>query len=367
MSNNEDNTRLNKDDITNNQEGEARLKTEAELETGRRQAELTMTEEAVAEIQRDLKRQTTSSAARASKEEQLEELKQEARASGKHPSKDAVTSKIEAESVDDSKPKQSIPEAVYNAFRVQGNQDKGIYYYKDNPEVEAFRDSGKKLETKSSAAYVAKSMIELAESKNWDSIKVTGTEKFKREAWLQASAKGIEVKGYKPTEQDLQDLEKQKKTNTIEQGEKTNDRTSEAEQETETKTTSEMRTTFVDSSKKGLAKAVLEARENNWEKDKSSSSESQAKQLEKEMRELYATSKDKAIEKYPELDKLANLEKGAAEFAKSLADNGKLDAKGQSKFIGAVRDKAIAMAANGRNLAPKAPQKTPEKSHDMER
>lgn len=45
--------------------------------------------------------------------------------------------------------------------------------------------------------------IELANSKDWKAILVTGTEKFRREAWYRASLAGLKVIGYEPTEKDL--------------------------------------------------------------------------------------------------------------------------------------------------------------------
>ncbi len=45
--------------------------------------------------------------------------------------------------------------------------------------------------------------IELANSKDWKAILVTGTEKFRREAWYQARLAGLKVVGYEPTEKDL--------------------------------------------------------------------------------------------------------------------------------------------------------------------
>jgi putative DNA primase/helicase len=49
-------------------------------------------------------------------------------------------------------------------------------------------------------------MIQLAEAKGWQTVQLRGTEEFRREAWLQASLKGMEAKGYKPREVDIQKL-----------------------------------------------------------------------------------------------------------------------------------------------------------------
>ncbi|APA90205.1 hypothetical protein BJG93_34375 (plasmid) [Paraburkholderia sprentiae WSM5005] len=49
--------------------------------------------------------------------------------------------------------------------------------------------------------------IELAKHKEWEAILVTGTEKFRAEAWHHARMAGLEVVGYEPTEKDLATLE----------------------------------------------------------------------------------------------------------------------------------------------------------------
>ncbi|CAG2138418.1 hypothetical protein LMG19282_01493 [Cupriavidus campinensis] len=48
--------------------------------------------------------------------------------------------------------------------------------------------------------------IELAKHKEWEAILVTGTEKFRSEAWYHAKLAGLEVVGYEPTEKDLETL-----------------------------------------------------------------------------------------------------------------------------------------------------------------
>jgi hypothetical protein len=48
--------------------------------------------------------------------------------------------------------------------------------------------------------------IELAKHKDWEAILVTGSEKFRAEAWHHARMAGLEVIGYEPTEKDLASL-----------------------------------------------------------------------------------------------------------------------------------------------------------------
>lgn len=48
--------------------------------------------------------------------------------------------------------------------------------------------------------------IELAKHKEWEAILVTGTDRFRSEAWYHARMAGLEVVGYEPTEKDLATL-----------------------------------------------------------------------------------------------------------------------------------------------------------------
>lgn len=49
--------------------------------------------------------------------------------------------------------------------------------------------------------------IELAKAKEWQAIQVTGTEKFRSEAWFHARMAGLEVVGYEPQAKDFERLQ----------------------------------------------------------------------------------------------------------------------------------------------------------------
>ncbi|MHB1099702.1 MAG: LPD7 domain-containing protein, partial [Burkholderiales bacterium] len=76
----------------------------------------------------------------------------------------------------------------------------GKYYFPD--EKPAFTDMTDKLRAHDSHHEVVNAMVEIAQARKWDSLTVRGTEEFRKAVWLKASAKGIEVAGYKPTEVD---------------------------------------------------------------------------------------------------------------------------------------------------------------------
>ena len=95
------------------------------------------------------------------------------------------------------------------------------FYHPKNTDLVAFEDKGNKLETRSDSEQIAESMVRIAEARGWDEIKVSGSETFRREVWLEAASRGMQVKGYTPSEQDKAQLAKrasERPANDIEQG-----------------------------------------------------------------------------------------------------------------------------------------------------
>jgi hypothetical protein len=61
-------------------------------------------------------------------------------------------------------------------------------------------------------------MVKLARAKQWESLKLSGSREFRREAWLQAESQGIKTSGYTPKPADLAALEamrQERSTNSI--------------------------------------------------------------------------------------------------------------------------------------------------------
>lgn len=68
-----------------------------------------------------------------------------------------------------------------------------------------FEDVGARLRTQQSDRSTIADMLAIAEAKNWDAIVVRGDEKFRRNAWIEASLSGVDMsrfKGFKPKESD---------------------------------------------------------------------------------------------------------------------------------------------------------------------
>jgi len=76
------------------------------------------------------------------------------------------------------------------------------YHFRDDKHDVAFEAGEKRLTTRLEDPAVIASMIDLAESRGWSELKLSGTREFKREAWLQASLRGMNVSGYSPDKLD---------------------------------------------------------------------------------------------------------------------------------------------------------------------
>jgi putative DNA primase/helicase len=81
------------------------------------------------------------------------------------------------------------------------------YYFRDDTKTVAFEDTGKSLITTLDKAEVARSMVELAKAKGWSTIKLAGSDSFKRKAWLEGALLGVKTQGYAPDAFDREALE----------------------------------------------------------------------------------------------------------------------------------------------------------------
>lgn len=118
--------------------------------------------------------------------------------------RNATVNKIESDEIftATNSDKRLFPKEVGDKYKKIGNK----YYLAENTKTLAFEDKGNRLETKSNSESTAETMVKIAYARGWDEIKVTGTETFKKEAWLIAASMGMSVKGYTPSEPDKAQL-----------------------------------------------------------------------------------------------------------------------------------------------------------------
>ncbi|MGL9623054.1 hypothetical protein QRQ56_34285 [Bradyrhizobium sp. U531] len=87
-----------------------------------------------------------------------------------------------------------------------GSDREARLYADERKEYLAFKVTGDRLVTRIAAAEVIRDMVSVAHHRQWEALHVRGSVEFRREAWLEASARGMEVQGYQPNELDRQAL-----------------------------------------------------------------------------------------------------------------------------------------------------------------
>jgi len=87
-----------------------------------------------------------------------------------------------------------VPEEVKRRFVQIGNK----YHFPDG--ARAFTDHGNRLTSPSENSEVIKSLVSIAQVRGWSDITLSGTERFRQEAWFAARLAGLDVRGYSPTE-----------------------------------------------------------------------------------------------------------------------------------------------------------------------
>ena len=82
------------------------------------------------------------------------------------------------------------------------------YRHRGDTSRVAFSESTFKLNTETNSPSVARSMVDVAEARNWQVLRVSGNEDFKRMVWQEASLRSVKTIGYEPVPGDHELLRK---------------------------------------------------------------------------------------------------------------------------------------------------------------
>ena len=88
-----------------------------------------------------------------------------------------------------------LPPFVRRHFVHTGDQ----FYYRQSPERLAFTVRGESFRAEDASVSVATALVDLAESRGWSALRVTGSKEFRRIVWATASKRGLSVDGYSPS------------------------------------------------------------------------------------------------------------------------------------------------------------------------
>ncbi len=102
-----------------------------------------------------------------------------------------------------------VPERLRRRYYVDGRGGDGLGFYVDAKiDRPAFRDHGDRLTAARTDPNVVRDLAAIAQHRGWTVIVARGEASFRREAWVEGRALGLEVRGYRPTERDLQEAER---------------------------------------------------------------------------------------------------------------------------------------------------------------
>lgn len=89
------------------------------------------------------------------------------------------------------------------------------YRFRGDASRVAFTESTFRLATDTNSPSVARSMVDVAEARNWKALRVSGNEDFKRMVWLEASVRGTKTLGYEPNPSDLEMLKREREARLV--------------------------------------------------------------------------------------------------------------------------------------------------------
>ena len=84
------------------------------------------------------------------------------------------------------------------------------YRYRGDTARVAFTETTFRLATDNNSPSVARSMVDVAQARNWQALRVSGHEDFKRLVWLEASVRGVKTLGYEPQHADIELLKRER-------------------------------------------------------------------------------------------------------------------------------------------------------------
>jgi hypothetical protein len=89
------------------------------------------------------------------------------------------------------------------------------YRFRGDSSRVAFTESTFRLATDTNSPSVARSMVDVAETRAWKALRVSGHEEFRRMVWFEASLRGVRTIGYEPLPSDIAWLRSERDTRQV--------------------------------------------------------------------------------------------------------------------------------------------------------
>ncbi len=102
------------------------------------------------------------------------------------------------------------PPKVRSTFYIQQDGNARKYYDDFKMKSLAITAAPLSIRTNRDDGQTVGAMIDLARARGWETIRLTGSNDFKRETWVQAQIKGVQTTGYTPQDTDKQEVSKRR-------------------------------------------------------------------------------------------------------------------------------------------------------------
>ncbi|WP_372784803.1 LPD7 domain-containing protein [Phenylobacterium sp.] len=101
-----------------------------------------------------------------------------------------------------------VPDDIQRRYFTDGRGG-GLGYYLDaTSPTPVFRDRGDRLTAARNDPNAIRHMVRIAQHRDWTVVLVRGAPEFRREAWLAGRLADLDVRGYRPTARDVQELQR---------------------------------------------------------------------------------------------------------------------------------------------------------------
>jgi Large polyvalent protein-associated domain 7 len=102
------------------------------------------------------------------------------------------------------------PQSIAKKYYVEEKNGERSYFDDYKRSALAMRATDTLVTSKREDLNTIRSMLEIAQARGWQSIEIRGTAEFRREAWIEATAQGIEARGFEPSDSDRQEADRRR-------------------------------------------------------------------------------------------------------------------------------------------------------------
>lgn len=102
------------------------------------------------------------------------------------------------------------PATIGKAYYVEEKDGERRYFDDYQRRALAMRATPTSVTTKREDLNTVRAMLELAQARGWQTVQIRGSSEFRREAWIEATARGLEGRGFAATDVERQEAERRR-------------------------------------------------------------------------------------------------------------------------------------------------------------